>query len=219
MLLKKKLRRRTYTLWQTFKRVVQYRLIIPIKRSNKPPEFTARATFVGLFLAMNPLIGVQMYLCFIAWLFSKHILKKDFSLPIACAWTWVTNVFTMIPTDYVFFVTGKYLMGEREFYSYKYFLGAFSESFTENMTMWENLKAMFNILVKDWGTAMFVGAIPWMIGASVLGYFLSYKYAFRRHLKKQIILAKALEKAYQKEFEIAKRKEQEAREKESEFVR
>ncbi|OPZ76095.1 MAG: hypothetical protein BWY78_01477 [Alphaproteobacteria bacterium ADurb.Bin438] len=216
-IIKRRIRRKTYTLWQTLKRVLQYRLIIPMKRSNKPPEFTARATFVGVFLAMNPMVGVQMYLCFLVWLFSKHLLKKDFSLPIACAWTWITNVFTMIPTDYVFFVTGKYILGERELYSYSYFFDTFKESFKDNMTLLENVKVMIDIFVKDWGVAMFVGAVPWMIVSSLLGYFISYRYALRRYMKKQIILAKALEKAYQKEFEEQKRREQEA--KESEFVR
>jgi len=214
-----RLRRRTYTLWQTFKRVIQYRLIVPIKRSNKPPEHTARATCVGLFLAMNPLIGVQMYLCFIVWLISKHFFKKDFSLPIACAWTWVTNVFTMVPVDYLFFVTGKFLMGEHKIYSYGYFMKAFSEKFTDDMTVWQNLVAMFDILVKDWGAAMFIGAVPWMMIVSTFGYFLSYRYALKRHMRKQVILAKSLEKRYEMEFEYAKRKERDAKEKENEFVR
>ena len=96
---------------------------------------------------------------------------------------------------------------------------AFSEKFTDDMTVWQNLVAMFDILVKDWGSAMFIGAVPWMMIVSTVGYFLSYRYALKRHMRKQVILAKSLEKRYEMEFEYAKRKEREAKEKESEFVR
>ena len=91
--------------WDVFVRLVKFKILVPILRSNQPPSYTARGSLVGLIWAMTPLIGVQMYLVFMTWLIAKKFFKWDFNLPIALAWTCVTNVFTLAPTYYLFFVT------------------------------------------------------------------------------------------------------------------
>ena len=72
--------------------------MIPIKRSKHPPEYTARGVAIGIAWALTPSIGIQMVFCFITWLVAKKIFKWDFSVLIAMAWTWTTNVVTAIPS-------------------------------------------------------------------------------------------------------------------------
>ena len=102
---------RDFSLWERLSRLARHRLVVPIKRSPHPPEHTARAVMFGVFWAMTPLVGVQMYLVFFTWLACRRSEKLNFSLIIGLAWTWISNVFTMWPLYYVFYVTGKFLLG------------------------------------------------------------------------------------------------------------
>ena len=88
-------------------RLSRLKLLIPLRRSPHAPEYSARGVAVGMFWALTPLVGIQMYLCLMTWLFAKPFKEMQFSLVISFAWTWVTNVFTMFPIYYVFYVTGQ----------------------------------------------------------------------------------------------------------------
>ena len=54
--------------WQNIKRLIRYRLVIPLKRGAERPSYTARGTAVGIFWAFTPLIPAQMYLLGLTWL-------------------------------------------------------------------------------------------------------------------------------------------------------
>jgi hypothetical protein len=95
------------SIWDKGIRLIRIRLIVPLLRSPHPPEYKARGVAVGLAWAMTPLVGIQMWLVFMTWVASRKFFKWDFSLPLAIAWTWLTNVFTMIPIYYIFYVTGQ----------------------------------------------------------------------------------------------------------------
>ncbi|MDR1977218.1 MAG: DUF2062 domain-containing protein, partial [Synergistaceae bacterium] len=56
---------------ERFRRLVQLRLIVPIKRSRRPPEYSARGALVGLAWAFTPLIGFQIYLCLATWIVAR----------------------------------------------------------------------------------------------------------------------------------------------------
>ena len=90
---------------------MRYKLLVPMKRSPHPPEYTARGVGIGIFWALTPLIPGQMYLVFMTWLALRWSKRTDFNVLIALAWVWTTNVFTMGPVYYTFYVTGEILLG------------------------------------------------------------------------------------------------------------
>ena len=57
-------------------RILKYRLLVPILRSNLPPVETARGVAVGLVSAMNPFVGIQMALVGAFWAFQKLVLPN-----------------------------------------------------------------------------------------------------------------------------------------------
>lgn len=149
--------------FKTIVSLVRMKLIIPMIRSKNPPEITARGSLVGMGWAMTPLVGIQMYLVFLTWLFTRKVFKWNFSLPVGLAWTWVTNVFTVPPFYYAFYVTGKIMTGEfGERTTYAGFYGLIKTVLEEDGVI-EALKAMGAVLIKDWGFAMMIGSVPWIV--------------------------------------------------------
>jgi uncharacterized protein (DUF2062 family) len=157
-------------------RLVHFRLVIPLMRSPHTPEYTARGVMVGLFWAFTPLIGVQMYLVFLSWLIARRKPAWDFNLLVGLAWTWVTNVFTLIPTYYLFYVTGQILLGRTDTITgYDHFAHAWqaaleAESYTQGFV------AYVRTIVSEQGVPMLVGSIPYAFGTAWLGYRWSLKF-------------------------------------------
>ncbi len=183
-----------------FAALVRMRLIIPLLRSKKPPEFTARGALVGMAWAMTPLVGVQMYLVFMTWLGTKRFFNWDFSLPVALAFTWVTNVFTVPPFYYAFYVTGKAMTGTfAERTTYAKFAGMLKEALHEGGIA-EALKTTADIMIRDWGVSMMIGSVPWI----VVGGWLAYRYVLSFARKRELIRQKRLEKKAQAEQKTIK---------------
>ena len=174
-------------------RIVQYRLIMPLKRSQHPPEYSARGTAVGLAWAMTPLVGIQMWLVFMTWLFCKKVLKWPFSLPLGLAWTWVTNVVTLPPVYYAFYVTGQFMRGKWDNLSgYESLSHVIHQTFLEELTFAEKWKLVFDLLVKDWGVSMIVGCLPWALICGVGGYYITRAFVRRHQQRKAEKLKKML---------------------------
>ena len=175
-------------LFKTIVSLIHVKLIAPMVRSKHPPEITARGAMIGMAWAMTPLVGVQMYLVFMTWLFTRKVFKWDFNLPVGLAWTWITNVFTMPPFYYTFYVTGKIMMGEfAERTTYIKFYNLIKTVLNENGVI-EALKAMSAVLIKDWGFAMMVGSVPWII----IGSWGTYKWTLWYIRRRQSTLMKRL---------------------------
>lgn len=176
------------TLWQRFKRLIQFRLIVPLKRSQKPPEYTARGVLIGVMWAMTPLVGIQMTTVLITWIVARKLFKWDFSLPIAAAWTWLTNVFTMGPIYYVFYLTGKLMMGSlNDVGGFSLFVSKMKEAFSDSPSIWEIGKAFvifFKVLMEEWGLAMAVGCLPWSIVTGWISYKLTLTWLRKREKRK-----------------------------------
>lgn len=168
--------------WENFRRLIRFRLVVPMQRHAlaHPPEYVARGTAIGLAVAFTPLIGIQMYICIAIWLIARKFFKWNFSLLISCAWTWVTNFVTMAPTYYMFYITGQKILGRQAKGEYDGFVATVKLIFNEDMSTWEIAKALANILIKDWGVAMMVGCIPYAILFGYIGYKAGYKYAQKR---------------------------------------
>ncbi len=160
---------------ENVKRAIEYRLIVPLKRSVQDPVFLARGVLVGMMWAMTPLIGIQMTTVLITWIIAQK-LKWSFSLPIAIAFTWVTNVFTMVPVYYVFYVTGKLMMGDwTHITGWNSIKDIVETTFFTDYSIWESFVLFSKMLLKDWGLAMALGCIPW----SILSGWGSYRWSLK----------------------------------------
>ena len=122
-------------------------------------------------------VGIQMPIVLVTWLIAKRVFRWDFSLILGLAWTWTTNVFTALPCYYVFYVTGRTMLGRwDEVSGYQRFLDLWHGFFREGQTLEQQVVTMFDVLVKDWGVAMWVGCIPWSALVAFLGYRWSLKF-------------------------------------------
>lgn len=166
-------------------RLTRLKLVVPLRRSKHPPEYTARGAAIGLFWAFTPLVGIQMYLCLMTWLAFKPFKRLDFSLVVSCAWTWTTNVFTMFPIYYVFYITGQLMRGNWDDISgYGTFLNSWNAAFTADASFWTAFGELIALLAKELGIAMGIGCIPYAIGTGWVGYVLSLKYVEKRRQRR-----------------------------------
>lgn len=180
--------------FKTLGLLLRVKLVVPMLRSRSAPEITARGALVGMAWAMTPLVGIQMYLVFMTWLFSRKVCKWDFSLPVGLAWTWVTNVFTVPPFYYAFYVTGKMMTGTfAERTTYAKFYDLIMKIVNENGVV-EALKATVAVLIKDWGFSMMIGSIPWI----VFGGWGAYAWTLWYIRKRRVTLARRLENKQKK---------------------
>ena len=167
-------------------RLLKMKLIVPLWRSPHPPEYKARGVAVGLAWAMTPLVGIQMWTVFMTWLICKKVFKWPFSLPLGLAWTWVTNVFTMIPVYYIFYVTGKLMFGDFDSIGgYSALYDIIHKTFLSDIGFVEQWKEFFKLMLQDFGVAMMVGCLPWLIVSSVMGYYITLRFEQARALRRQ----------------------------------
>lgn len=182
------------TVWRKIGRLIKHKLIVPLIRSNRPPEFKAHGVAVGLAWAMTPLVGIQMWLVFMTWVGTKRLFKWDFSLPLALAWTWVSNVFTLVPIYYVFYVTGQIMQGEwGNISGYDTLTTIIRDTFFADYSFGEKWALFFKLFLKDWGVAMAIGCLPWMAGAYIVGYYFTMRFEKMREIqraKKQLTRGK-----------------------------
>lgn len=185
--------KRRRSLWESMKRMCWHKLIIPLLRSPHPPYFKARGVAIGVMWAMTPLVGIQMWLVFMTWLFLKKVCKWNFSLPLAIAYTWVTNVFTLVPVYYGFYVTGQIMMGHFDSISgYEQLKGILSQTFLSDLGFVEQWTLFFKLLLQDWGVAMAVGCLPWALVWGVGSYYMTLKFFEMRQKKKELKKAKGI---------------------------
>jgi uncharacterized protein (DUF2062 family) len=157
-------------------------LIKPVLHALHPPEYTARAIGVGLFVAFTPTFGIQIPIVFLLWTTAK-IVNGDlaFNPVLAMAWTWFTNVFTVPPLYFVFVQTGRFMLGRWEhIQSYDSYLPRFEQTAFTNTGWIEGMWIQAISLLAEFGVPLFVGSLPWAIGIGVFGYMLSLRLV-RRH--------------------------------------
>jgi uncharacterized protein (DUF2062 family) len=175
---------------QRLRRLLRYRLMIPLLRSRQSPEHVARGTAMGIAWGFTPSIGVQMPLVFVTWVVARRMFNWDFNLVLALAWTWVSNVFTALPLYYLFYITGQVMFGHwHDLTGYQSFLSLWQGSFTDDQSLLDQLATLGRILVLDWGIAMGVGSIPWAAGTGILSYRYSLKFvrAYRRKRHERMV--------------------------------
>lgn len=164
-------------------RMIRYRLHIPMLRSPYPPEYTARGVMMGMIWAFIPLFGIQMGGVLLTWTIATRLLKWDFALIPALAFIWVTNIFTIIPTYYVYYVTGQAMLGHWSgIAGYEAFAALFASTAPADAGFFEAIWAWIQTLLTYWGVPIVLGSIPWTILMAWLGYRVSLKLiqAYRR---------------------------------------
>lgn len=161
------------SVWTRLRRMMRLRLVIPMVRSRHAPEHTARAVAVGLFWALTPTFGIQMGLSGIHWYISRTFFKKDFNVVVAMAWTWLTNVFTLIPAYYAFFITGQIFLGRwADLSGYQSFRRLWHTAMggASDPTSLHAWQTYFNVIINGWELAILVGSIPFAILGYIVGY-------------------------------------------------
>ena len=179
-----------------FRRLLLYRLVMPVLRAKYPPEYTARSVLFGLLVAMTPTVGIQMAIVFLIWLAIRYIKPDwDFNVVIAMLWTWLTNVFTLAPIYYIFLVTGRIMLGSvDDITGYDAFAAHLKEALAADADMVESLWVYTVSLFEIWGVPMFVGSIPWAALSAWLGYRWSLRLInrFRRRRRERAAARRAL---------------------------
>jgi len=166
-------------------RLLRYKLVIPIKRSTHPPEFRARGVAVGCFWAFTPLIGIQMPLVFITWMFAPRHSRFDFSILIAFAWTWVSNVFTALPIYYMFYVTGQIIRGRWDNVAGFDAFSNMSRQMFMHQDLWERITSFAELAFENMGISLLLGSIPYAFLFGWLGYVLSLKFILHHKARNQ----------------------------------
>lgn len=188
---RRKKRERKHSGWEGMKRLTRYRLIVPIKRSKHPPTYTAHGSLVGLVWAFTPLVGIQMYLVFMTWVIGRKVFKYDFNLIVALAWTWVTNVATMLPSYYIFYITGQIMLGRwNDISGYQSFVDTWNKAFGDGDWGIGSLGHYLKMVAADQGLTMMIGCLPWAAVFGWIGYrwtlaFIKRRDERRRHLAKR----------------------------------
>ena len=168
--------------WLTrLERLIRYRLQVPMQRSRKSPEHVARGVMIGTVWACSPVFGLHMLGVFLTWLATSKLFGWRFSLINGLAWTWTTNVFTVIPCYYVFFLTGQFMLGRFAHGAQggEGFDALTAQIRTEHTDLWDAIVLWFESLVSNVGLPLAVGWIPWSIGLGWLAYRISYGFVVR----------------------------------------
>ncbi len=167
--------------------LLKKKLIIPLLRSPHSAEYKAKGVGVGLAWAMTPLVGIQMWLVFMTWIIAKKVFRWHFSLALGMAWTWITNVFTLPPIYYLFYVTGQLLRGNfSSIGGYQNLKEIIEKTFLSDLSFIEQWLLFFKLLLQDWGISMMIGCIPFAIFFGFLGYRMTLTFEQKR-LKRKLL--------------------------------
>jgi uncharacterized protein (DUF2062 family) len=164
--------------WQRLSRSTRYRLVIPLRRGIHPAEHSARGVAVGLAWALTPLVGIQMVFTFLTWVIAKRLFNWNFSLILAWTWTWITNVITLVPCYFLFYMTGQIMLGHFDDLSgYGEFERLLKSQEIDDSAMGylESIWAHAFVLAQAWGWPLVIGCLPW----SALGAWAGYVWSLR----------------------------------------
>lgn len=157
--------------------------MIPLVRSRQPPENAARSVAVGLLWAFTPTFGVQMAFVCVHWYVARVFFRRDFNVVVAMAWTWITNVFTVAPTYYAFFVAGQILLGRwgdlSGYRGFQEFRRTALGEIAGDPASFEAWRTYVSVVAEGWGLAMLVGSAPF----AALAYVAGYRWALRVTLR------------------------------------
>ncbi len=183
---------RQFSLIERFGRLVRYRLHVPMLRNRATPDHIARGVMIGMIWAMTPFFGFHMALVFVTWLITTRVFGWDFCLVNGLAWTWTTNILTIIPAYYLFYLTGQILMGNfLDPLGYEAFKSLFVITEHQGSDMFSTLAAQLDALWKLFGIPLFVGSALWAAISGWVSYKLSLGFVQRYQEHRASKMAKA----------------------------
>ncbi|MCS7205476.1 MAG: DUF2062 domain-containing protein [Leptospiraceae bacterium] len=157
--------------------VIYQKIIYPLKEAHSPRSEIALGAAIGMFWALNPLVGVQMYLVTLNWLILKFF-KIRFHLPIALAMVWITNPLTLPFFYYSFYVTGIFSLKifnlHYEFLSFDSFKLVIEKSIS--MSLVDGLVYWIEFLINDFGIPALIGSLIWAVPFSIITYPLVFRF-------------------------------------------
>lgn len=161
-------------LFEMLRRAVRYHLIIPLLRTKQPPHHVARGVMVGVFWAMTPFFGIQMLLVLATWLLTTRLLRWQFSLVDGLAWVWVTNVFTILPFFYLFYITGAYILAPagHDIASYSQFSASWQDLRAQSESGFLDMLGWAAVLFGELGKAIAIGSALWAVTLAIVAYLL-----------------------------------------------
>jgi len=161
-------------------------LILRILRSRHSARHTAWASSIGLFVACTPTVGLQMPAVFLIWLSLRFCINgSPFNLPVALAWTWTSNAFTVPVFYYTFFLTGSLVLGGDEGTAG---FSAFADRLLVILSVpssFSELSAQLDALWTTYGAPLFLGSIPWAFLAGFVGYYWTLKLIERFQMRRR----------------------------------
>jgi uncharacterized protein (DUF2062 family) len=160
------------------RRLVRYRLVVPMLRSRHGPEHTARGIGLGVFWGLTPTVGVQTFLMVGVWAAARSLFGWHSSLVQTAAWTWINNPITMVPLYYLFYVTGQVMLGHgAEMAGYAAFASVWSGTMDGGTSLAE--RTMMAVRVLGWPTLL--GCVPWSVAGGLISYRWALSVLSRRH--------------------------------------
>jgi uncharacterized protein (DUF2062 family) len=148
---------------------------------------------VGMIWAMTPFFGLHMALVLATWLLARRFFNWDFSLVNGLAWTWTTNVFTVLPALYVYYLTGQLLFGNlSDPIGYEGFTSIFHVAEQSAADDPSTFGAMLTNLWDAFGLPLFVGSAIWSVISGWVAYHLSLSFVtrYREHRAQKMAAAK-----------------------------
>ena len=156
------------------------KLIRPIIESDGSIYEVSLGVAIGIFFALTPTVGIQMYSVVLIWAICRYIFKINFKLSVALAMVWISNPITMIPLYYIFLVSGYLVLGTREKLNFEIFNDHIANLSQINDTLTSVIEIL-KFLIIDLGWPMVVGSIFYAIPGSIIGFLVCKKvlYSYR----------------------------------------
>jgi uncharacterized protein len=141
--------------WNRFKHFCVHSIL----HADDPPHKLALGIAVGIFVALLPLIGIQMVLSFaLAWLLRAN-------KAVGVALVWISNPFTMVPLFYPGYWLGCKILGRKPG-------GEWSELIRSERSP-SAIMVEFAENLQDFAAPLFLGTFIVAAGLSLISYYVS----------------------------------------------
>lgn len=154
-------------------RSIREHLILPFTESTAPIQHVAWGATIGMFVALTPTVGTQMYIVAAIWMIARYVFRVRFNLPVGVAVVWITNPITVVPFYFIFLKTGQYFQAmagvDVPHMNYEEFKALFS-ALGHEANLWDRIVHAFLALFWTFGWPMIYGSLVWAIPLSILTY-------------------------------------------------
>lgn len=163
---------------------IQEHIVVPIMQAHAPPSEIAWGAGIGMFVAMTPTVGIQMYAVTAVWFITRYIFRFNFNLPVGLAMCWISNPITMGPLYYLFLLVGYWIFPHLGFsgsipVTYADFGNRLSEILAHHSTR-KVVRESFSFLIVELGFPMLVGSVLIALPCAILTFWITILTLHRR---------------------------------------